>query len=196
MLTQTYLKPMQDKAIAAIGALQLEQNKNLEEVDLYIENMFPGKDYQMLLLIFEIIDTNGKLSCEYKGIDIEKVSTEKDDYRKYAYRKGGARGGDITFTTKLSNPVDKKIKTLKETTFNKLFVLEKDFCKEVEYFKLIKGNFVESESLIKTELAELFEKFDKEEALTTGLSFRIIDAKNELFLRDFEIIKSIILNKK
>ena len=185
---------MQDKAIAAIGALQLEQNKNLEEVDLYIENMFPGKDYQMLLLIFEIIDTNGKLSCEYKGIDIEKVSTEKDDYRKYAYRKGGARGGDITFTTKLSNPVDKKIKTLKETTFNKLFVLEKDFCKEVEYFKLIKGNFVESESLIKTELAELFEKFDKEEALTTGLSFRIIDAKNELFLRDFEIIKSIIIN--
>jgi len=26
---------MQDKAIAAIGALQLEKNKGLEEVDLY-----------------------------------------------------------------------------------------------------------------------------------------------------------------
>jgi len=40
---------MQDKAIAAIGALQLKKNKDLEPVDLYIENMFPGKDYQMLL---------------------------------------------------------------------------------------------------------------------------------------------------
>ena len=33
---------MQDKAIAAIGALQLEKNKGLEKVDLYIENMFSG----------------------------------------------------------------------------------------------------------------------------------------------------------
>ena len=37
---------MQDKAIAAIGALQLDKNKKLEAVDLYIENMFPGKDWQ------------------------------------------------------------------------------------------------------------------------------------------------------
>lgn len=34
---------MQDKAIAAIGALQLEKNKGLEEVDLYVENMFHEK---------------------------------------------------------------------------------------------------------------------------------------------------------
>ena len=30
---------MQDRAIAAIGALQLEKNKDLEEVDLYIEDI-------------------------------------------------------------------------------------------------------------------------------------------------------------
>ena len=34
---------MQDRAIAAIGKWQLEQKKDLEEVDLYVENMFPGK---------------------------------------------------------------------------------------------------------------------------------------------------------
>ncbi len=185
---------MQDKAIAAIGALQLEKNKGLETVDLYIENMFPGKDYQILLLIFEITKNNGELKCEYKGIDIEKVSSEKEDYRKYAYRKGAARGGDITFTTKLSSPVDKKIKTLKETTFKKLFALEKDFSREVEYFKLIKDGFVEAESLIKTELTELFENFDNEEVVTTGLSFKIIETNNEKFLRDFEIIKSMIID--
>ncbi len=43
---------MQDKAIAAIGHWQLEQNKDLKPVDLYVENMFPGKDWQMLLLVF------------------------------------------------------------------------------------------------------------------------------------------------
>jgi hypothetical protein len=33
---------MQDKAIAAIGALQLEKNKGLETVDLYGESIFSG----------------------------------------------------------------------------------------------------------------------------------------------------------
>ena len=61
---------MQDKAIAAIGEWQLEESKDLEPVDLYIENMFPGKDYQMLLLVFEIVNQNGEMTCEYKGIDI------------------------------------------------------------------------------------------------------------------------------
>ncbi len=37
---------MQDRAIAAIGQWQLEENKDLEPVDLYIENMFPGKDWE------------------------------------------------------------------------------------------------------------------------------------------------------
>lgn len=40
---------MQDRAIAAIGEWQLETKKDLEPVDLYIENMFQGKDYQMEL---------------------------------------------------------------------------------------------------------------------------------------------------
>ena len=64
---------MQDRAIAQIGHWQLELNKDLDPVDLYIENMFPGKDYQMLLLVFEITNINGELTCNYNGIDIEKV---------------------------------------------------------------------------------------------------------------------------
>ncbi len=51
---------MQDKAIAAIGEWQPEENKHIEQVDLYIENMFPGKDYQMLLLVFELVNKNGE----------------------------------------------------------------------------------------------------------------------------------------
>jgi len=40
---------MQDRAIAAIGELVLEDKKEMSLVDLYIENMFPDKNYQMLL---------------------------------------------------------------------------------------------------------------------------------------------------
>ena len=108
---------MQDKAIAAIGEWQFQENKHLEPVDLYIENMFPDKDYQILILIFEFCDDYGKRICRYRGIDIEKVSADNKNYTKYAYRKGSARGGDITPTTKISSPVDKKIKGIKETTF-------------------------------------------------------------------------------
>lgn len=38
---------MQDRVIAQIGHWKLEMNKKLDPVDLYIENMFPGKDYQI-----------------------------------------------------------------------------------------------------------------------------------------------------
>ena len=42
---------MQDKAIVAIGAWQLEQKKDLEEVDLYVENMFPGKESNRIKIL-------------------------------------------------------------------------------------------------------------------------------------------------
>ncbi len=45
---------MQDRAITAIGARQLEKSEEIEEVDLHIANMFPGKDCQTLLLVFEV----------------------------------------------------------------------------------------------------------------------------------------------
>ena len=184
---------MQDKAIAAIGKWQLQKNKDLEPVDLYIENMFPGKDYQLLMLVFEISGENDNLECQYKGIDIEKVSSEKTDYRKYAYRKGAARGGDITLTTKLSFPVDKKIKTIKENTFKKLLSNQKEYRKDAVYFNSVKSSFTEAEEQIKTELAEIFESFDKKQTTSTGLSFKIIIEKGEKYLRDFEIIKNLLV---
>jgi CRISPR-associated protein Csh1 len=189
---------MQDKAIAAIGEWQLNENKNLEPVDLYIQNMFPGKDYQLLLLTFKIDDN---FNCEYKGIDIQKVNPE--DYKKYAYRKGSPRGGDITFTTKVSkpdynkiqdekdNPVYKKvnsIKTILEKTAN-----NKINIKESEIFQAINNLFKEKETEIKKSILEIVDNLDKKTANTTGISFKILINDTEKYLRDFEIIKSDIL---
>ncbi len=184
---------MQDRAIAAIGKWQLEQKKDLEEVDLYVENMFPGKDWQILLLVFEITGAHDDLRCIYKGIDIENVRADDEGYRKYAYRKGSARGGDITFTTKLGFPVDKKLKTIKEATFKKVLALKDVNPVEGGYFEVIKRAFIENGNNIKSELETLFNNFEEKQSVTTGLSFKIIIDNKDHYLRDFELIKRIII---
>jgi len=184
---------MQDKAIAAIGEWQLEENKNLEPVDLYIENMFPGKDYQMLLLVFGIINDNGELTCEYKGIDIEKVSAEKEEYRKFAYRKGSANGGDITLTTKISSPVETKINGIKTKTFKNIISFDKGEHSDSKYFGILKNAFLDKENLIKLEIDERFKNFTKDETVSTGLSFKIVENGIERYLRDYDLIKELII---
>jgi len=184
---------MQDKAIAAIGEWQLEENKNLEPVDLYIENMFPGKDYQMVLLVFEITEDNNDLHCEYKGIDIEKVSAEKEIYRKFAYRKGSARGGDITFTTKIGSPVATKINGIKETTFKNILSFNGGLHRDTPVFQLLKACFEENESEIVSTIDKKFQNFTRDETVSTGLSFRITENGTEKYLRDYELIKELLI---
>jgi CRISPR-associated protein Csh1 len=184
---------MQDKAIAAIGEWQLQKNEGLEPVDLYIENMFPGKDYQMLLLVFEITNNNGDLQCEYKGIDIEKVRADKKDYHKYAYRKGSARGGDVTFTTKISSPVSKKINGIKETTFKNIIAHNKGKHSDTGYFQLLRNCFVDNETMIIAEIDEQFKNFSKDETVSTGLSLKIIEKGIAKYLREFGLIKEMII---
>ena len=184
---------MQDKAIAAIGEWQLEKNKDLEPVDLYIENMFPGKDYQMLLLVFEINITNGELVCNYKGIDIEKVSAEKEDYRKYAYRKGSARGGDITPTTKISTPVKTKISGICNTTLKNISSFNKKH-NDIKYFNLLNITLIQKLEEITNYIDELFANFTKDETVSSGLSFKIIINEETNYIRDFELIKEVIIS--
>lgn len=181
---------MQDKAIAQIGRWQLEQNRDLDPVDLYIENMFPGKDYQMLLLVFEITSDNGVLSCTYKGIDIEKVRKDSSNYRKYAYRKGSSRGGDVTLTTKLSTPADKKLQNIKEAQLKKLTSSKHP---DAQLFKLIESEFLRNQSLVSSDVEGYFGNMSKEEKTTTGISLRI-NKEKDLYLNDFELVRNILVD--
>ncbi len=181
---------MQDKAIAAIGEWQLEESKDLEPVDLYIENMFPGKDYQMLLLVFELVDENGEPTCEYKGIDIEKVSAEKEEYRKYAFRNGTSkRAGDVTITTRLT---PQTLKNIKELQFVKI-TGKKGFNKEVHIFKIIEEVFLKNYNIIENQVKEFLNK-SKKEKIGCGISLKIMD-KDEKFLFDYEVIKDTIVQQ-
>ncbi|MCF8307883.1 MAG: type I-B CRISPR-associated protein Cas8b/Csh1 [Bacteroidales bacterium] len=192
---------MHDRAIAAIGKWQLKKlrEQNLEKVDMYIQNMFPGQDYQVLVLIFEINEN----SCIYKGIDIEKVTSERTEFRKYAYRKGSSRGGDITFTTKLSKPqkkenektsIEKKIETVKNNTFKNLLIFKNDYPEEGRIFEMVRDCIKDNETKIKDDLNDVFESFDNQQAQSTGLTFKIKEKGIDKYLRDYEIIKKLILS--
>ncbi|WP_185155561.1 TIGR02556 family CRISPR-associated protein [Rudanella paleaurantiibacter] len=107
--TRQVYQPMQDKAIAAIGRLALQKESQAEPYMLYVQNMFPGINYDMILAVFSIYEENGQLTCRFTGIDVEKAS--ETTYPKYLYRGGSPRGGDITFTTKAGD-LAKKLNTL------------------------------------------------------------------------------------
>ncbi|MDD4157938.1 MAG: TM1802 family CRISPR-associated protein [Proteiniphilum sp.] len=181
---------MNDRSISAIGHWQLEQKCDLDPVDLYIENMFLGKDYQMLLLVFDVVDSSGGMQCTYRGIDIEKIKKESASYRKYAYRKGSPRGGDVTITTKLSNPPDKKLQNIKNAQFGKL---TSSNHKECQLFKLIESEFVRNEDLIASDVKNYFDHASREEQTTTGISLRI-HRDRDLYLNDFELIRDVLLD--
>jgi CRISPR-associated protein Csh1 len=193
---------MQDKAIAAIGEWQLEENKNLEPVDLYIENMFPGKDYQMLLLVFDINKNNDDLHCEYKGIDIEKVSAEKENYRKFAYRYGSANGGDITFTTRISIGNKSKIienirrklpKTKKRyKEISSLSIKTSSIHEEKKIFDIISDVFAKDFFIIVREFIAKAKNWETRDN-TIGVSILIKKESRNLFLHDFEAVKHLLL---
>lgn len=181
---------MQDKAIAQIGRWQLEKNRDLDPVDLYIETLFPGKDYQMLLLLFDIKTENGEVTCSYKGIDSEKVGKNSSTYRKYAYRKGSARGGDVTITTKLSNPANKKIRNIKEAQLKKLCASKHP---DSEIFKLIEIEFIKNETSITADVEDYFRNASKEDQTSTGISV-CIHKEKDLYLNNFELVRNILLD--
>jgi len=106
---------MQDKAITEIGKWELKRVANMDPYQLYIENMFPGKyNYDIKVLVFELHLEDNKYVCRIVGIESEEVS--KGNFLIYSYRKGLARGGDVTFTTKFGD-IEKKVNSLVDTQF-------------------------------------------------------------------------------
>ena len=100
---------MQDKAFVQIGKLALKEMGDKEPYELFIQNMFPDKaNYKMIVAVFELNTSDDQLICSFRNVDPQNVSIQ--NFQKYAYRKGPARGGDVTFTTKFGD-IDKKFRT-------------------------------------------------------------------------------------
>lgn len=184
---------MQDKAIVQLGKLQLATLGNKKPYELFIQNMFPDKpNYDIVLAVFLLTKEDGKFVTTFDKVDINIVN--KNNYEKYAYRKGSARGGDITFTTKFGD-IDKKFNTLVTGQFKTLIDKLKreggeefDIFNEVYEFISLKENF----ELVKKELSTTYETLTKEQKLCTGLSLKFIIEGNEYYLADFKIIQQLL----
>ncbi|CAN5289175.1 TIGR02556 family CRISPR-associated protein [soil metagenome] len=184
---------MQDKAITLIGKLELKKTADKEPYQLYIENMFPSKgNYEMVTIIFEQSIEDDKLTITYKGIDLEIAN--KDNFLKYGYRKGSARGGDITFTTKFGD-IEKKINSLVESQFKTLNekLKKTNYSEEQAMFKELQICFKEKLTPIKEELTNTYNNFSKEAKMASGLTIAIESDGKRKYLTDFQITKDIIL---
>jgi CRISPR-associated protein Csh1 len=181
---------MQDKAIVQIGKIALQELGDKEPYELFIQNMFPDKEnYKMIMPVFEVTGD----TCHYKHVDIQNVSSL--NFIKYAYRKGSARGGDITFTTKFGD-IEKKLRTLVDNQFKNLLVSAKNIAAEYHVLDAVYKFLIEKENYeqVKAALAAVHEGLAKEDKTTSGLSILFIIDGEEKYLADFSVVQQIILS--
>lgn len=182
---------MQDRAIVEIGKIAFEQAKDMQPYELYVEDISPinlGHVCKMFVLTFEF-DANQHL--HYKRITSRDVNHE--NYRTYAYRKGSARGGDITFTTKYSGDVDKKLNTLLSAQLPKVVKVAARFKSETPFFQSLSDAFTQKLDAIKQELNEAYEGLDKKKRMYCALSVGLMQGGKLKLLGEFETIQHIIL---
>jgi CRISPR-associated protein Csh1 len=182
---------MQDKAFVQIGKLVLKEMGAKEPYQLFIQNMFPEKaNYKMIVAVFQLKTVDEQLVCSFRNIDPQNVSIQ--NFQKYAYRKGSARGGDITFTTKFGD-IEKKFRTLVDQQLKGVVsrlsssVSSDDFFVFNAVYKFLqqKGNYEQ----VKQELAVFFDSLPKEDKTSSGLSLMFIVNGVEKYLADFNIIQ-------
>ena len=177
---------MQDRAITDIGKLEFKKNSDLKPYELFTQEPYPNKVCKMLLIEFK--KDGEKIS--YKGIDFQNVNEQ--NFSRYAYRKGSARGGDITFTTKFGD-LDKKLNTLINTQFPNLIGLsETEESDNIDFFKDWKNSFIENYDQLKEELQKAYDNQEKQDKLNSAFTLTIdIDGKRKL-LSDFKLIQQLI----
>jgi CRISPR-associated protein Csh1 len=185
---------MQDKAFVQIGKLVLKEMGNKEPYQLFIQNMFPEKpNYKMIVAVFKLETSGDRLVCSFKNIDPQNVSIQ--NFQKYAYRKGSARGGDITFTTKFGD-IEKKFRTLVEQQLKGSVTRLSSSAPSVDFhvfnatYKFLqqKNNYEQ----VKRELSVFYEGLPKEDKTSSGLSLMFIVDGEERYLSDFEIIQQML----
>ncbi len=179
---------MQDKAVAAIGRLALQKSGQAEPYQLYVENMFPGVNYDMLLAVFSFRDEGGQLACNFEGVDTEKVS--ETTYRKYLYRKGASSGGDVTFTTK-SGDLAKKMNTLAGNQLKKAIALCRvaNLHRDLAMLLALQYRLTLDYDAVLLALQTAYKQMDKKRQQKSGLSVRLEFNGEQRHLVDFLVFR-------
>lgn len=174
-----------NESITRLSGAEKLKMTDLDFYEQFIEHPFPKKSKCAAILItFKIENKIGR----YTGLTTEILSAK--NFRDYGYRKGSSRGGDITFTTKFSSGVDKKLNTIINNQFPKTIELAKsEFPNEVKLFVLWKEALETSYGDILSDLLSKYESLEKDYKTTTVITFSIeVDQKKHLLI-DFNTIK-------
>ena len=181
---------MQDRAIIEIGRLKATQQD--KPYLNFIENLFPGKNYDIILAVFDISKSGQEVECHFEKVDIVKASEK--NYQKFAYRKGSARGGDITFTTKFGD-IHKKFRTFYPKQVKDIIAFAKANEEEEEagIFMALDTCLKKHGETIKTKLQELYETLDKKQQTSSGFSILFNGLPEKTYLEDFNSIQKLLL---
>lgn len=185
---------MQDKIVVDIGKVALKLKGDLEPYQLFIQNPFPEKsNYPVILGVFNV-DQNGDLSLKY--VDIE--NSNKNHFQKYGFRKGSSRGGDITFSTKISEAFGTKLNTLKLNQLPGAIRLAKlaKLEAEVQIWSSLEQFLINSESHSKflDSILNAFEGLSKDDKKGSlfSLRFDFPDGSSK-YIADFITFQSLLL---
>lgn len=186
---------MQDKIVVDIGKVAMLQKGGLEPYQLFVQDAFPDKtNYPVILGIFEV-DEDSKIT--FKKVDIENCS--KDLFLKYGFRKGSSRGGDITFTTKLSEAFATKLNTLKVNQLPAVLnsALINHYNEEAKIWTSL-IDYLSDKELSNQFLLQIlgaFEGLDKEQKKGSLFSLRFdFNDNSQKYISDFKTFQSIILS--
>jgi len=176
---------MQDKAIIEIG--KLKGDKKAEPYQNFVENMFPGKNYDIIVAVFRLAKNKGNYTCEFDKIDIDAVS--KKNYMQYAYRKKKGSGGNFTFTRKIS-----ETKTLSSTLLKQVKYAKGKFSNHpnIVIWDALQVWIEDNEQFFLNKVTLAVSKYNpKKDAVGFTIVF-VIDGEKK-YLEDIALIKDILL---
>lgn len=182
---------MQDKSIVQIGKVKMPKVEN--DFEYFIQNMFPGENYEMLTADFLLKKAEGNWTCEFTGIDLKEASSK--NYSIFAYRKGSSRGGDITFTTK-SGDFEKKLRTVqKQAEDISAFCRSLNVEDEIPVFDAFKSCFKDENNYkhILKIVSERYALLPKEKQQKSGFTIRFQQEGKEKYLAEFRTVQLQLL---
>jgi CRISPR-associated protein Csh1 len=173
------------------GVLQLGQyalNKKSTDTEEYlqiIENPNDKGNYNHVLKIaFESTEGN----IVYRGVEYEEFSSKK--INNHAYKKGSARGGDITPTSKYTDSTK---------TLNKIMISFNDILKsanqnddEQKIFKSIYEYMVSNQENIANDITEKIKSIPLKKGESCIVTITLIENNNERCIDDSQPIKNYL----
>ncbi|WP_257204039.1 TIGR02556 family CRISPR-associated protein [Acetivibrio thermocellus] len=171
------------------GVLQLGQyalNKKSTDTEEYlqvIENPNDKGNYNHVLKIaFESTEGN----IVYRGVEYEEFSSKK--INNYAYKKGSARGGDVTPTSKYTDSMK---------TLNKIMISFNDILKsanqnndEQKIFKGIYEYMVSNQENIANDITEKIKSISLKKGESFIITVTLFDNNTEKYMGNFQLIRN------